>query len=65
MELSKDDTFIVKNGAAVKWTMQVIAKNDRHATAQGISIFEMNADGRISQVSSYWNEAALLAKLKG
>lgn len=65
MELSKDDIFFVKNGAAVKWTMQVVAKNDRHATANGISIFEINSNGKIGKVSSYWDEAALLAKLKG
>jgi steroid Delta-isomerase len=65
MELSKDDIFIVKNGAAVKWTMQVVAKNDRHATTEGISIFEINSNGKIDKVSSYWDEAALMAKLKG
>lgn len=65
MELSKDDIFFVKNGAAVKWTMQVVAKSDRHATAEGISIFEINSDGKIAKVSSYWDEAALMAKLKG
>lgn len=65
IELSKDDIFFVKNGAAVKWTMQVLAKNDRHVTAEGISIFEMNGVGKIQKVSSYWDEAAMMAKLKG
>ena len=65
MELSKDDIFFVKNGAAVKWTMQVITKNDRHATSEGISIFEINDVGKIQKVSSYWDEAAMMMKLKG
>lgn len=65
IELSKDDIFFVKNGAAVKWTMQVVSKQDRHATAEGISIFEINDRGKIQTVSSYWDEAALMAKLKG
>ncbi len=65
IELSRDDTFFVKNGAAVKWTMQVVSKKDRHATAEGISIFEMNDRGKIQTVSSYWDEAAMMAKLKG
>lgn len=65
IELSRDDTFFVKNGAAVKWTMQVVSKKDRHATAGGISIFEMNDRGKIQTVSSYWDEAAMMAKLKG
>jgi uncharacterized protein (TIGR02246 family) len=65
IELSKDDIFFVKNGAAVKWTMQVVTKTDRHFTAEGISIFEMNGVGKIQKVSSYWDDTAMMAKLKG
>ncbi len=65
IELSKEDIFFVKNGAAIKWTMQVTTKNDQHDTAEGISIFEMNDIGKIQKVSSYWDEAAMIAKLKG
>jgi len=65
MELSKDDIFLVKNGAAVKWTMQVVAKNGCHATSEGISVFEINDIGKIQKVSSYWDEAAMMMKLKG
>lgn len=63
IKLSKDYIFFVKNGAAVKWTMQIVTKDDRHVTAEGISVFEMN-DGKIQKVSSYWDEAAMMAKLK-
>lgn len=65
MELSKDDIFFVKNGAAVKWTMQVVAKNGRHAASEGISVFEINDIGKIQKVSSYWDEVAMMTKLKG
>ena len=65
IELSKDNIFFVKNGAAVKWTMQVVAKSSRHATAEGISVFEINDIGKIQKVSSYWDEAAMMMKLKG
>ena len=64
IELSKDNIFFVKNGAAVKWTMQVVAKNGRHATSEGISVFEINDAGKIQTVSSYWDEAAMMMKLK-
>jgi ketosteroid isomerase-like protein len=64
MELSKDHVFIVRNGAAVKWTMQVVAKNGRHATSEGISVFEIDDTGKIQKVSSYWDEAAMMTKLK-
>ncbi len=65
IELSKDYIFFVKNGAAIKWTMLVVAKNGRHATSEGISIFEINNIGKIQKVSSYWDEAAMMMKLKG
>jgi ketosteroid isomerase-like protein len=65
IELSKDNIFFVKNGAAVKWTMQVVAKSGHHATAEGISVFEINDIGKIQKVSSYWDEAAMMMKLKG
>jgi ketosteroid isomerase-like protein len=64
IELSKDSIFFVKDGAAVKWTMQVVAKNGRNATAEGISVFEINDTGKIQKVSSYWDEAAMMMKLK-
>src|SRR5919199_711405 len=52
MELSKDNIFFVENGAAVKWTMQVVAKSGRHATSEGISVFEINDMGKIQKVAS-------------
>lgn len=61
----KDDIFFVNNGAAVKWTMQVVSRKDRHATAEDISIFEINEFGKLQKVSSYWDEAALMAQLRG
>lgn len=64
IELSKDDIFFVKNGAAVKWTMQITTKTDQQVTAEGISIFEMNGIDKIQKVSSYWDETAMMAKLK-
>ena len=65
IQLSKDNIFFVKNGAAVKWKMRVVAKNARDATSEGISIFEINDLGKIQKVSSYWDEAAMMTKLKG
>ena len=64
MELSKNHVFIVRNGAAVKWTMQVFAKNGRHAISEGISVFEINNAGKIQNVSFYWDEAAMMTKLR-
>lgn len=65
MELSQDNIFFVENGAAVKWTMQVVSKKGLQATSEGISVFEINDIGKIQKVSSYWDEAAMMMKLKG
>ena len=65
MELSQDNIIIVGNNAAVKWTMRVVAKNGRSAMTEGISTFEINNVGKIQKVSSYWNEAEIMAQLKG
>jgi ketosteroid isomerase-like protein len=64
LQLTQDSVFVVKNGAAVKWTMQATGKNGKQATAEGISIFEIDESGKIQQVSSYWDDAALMAQLK-
>lgn len=65
IELCKDYIFLVKNGAAVKWTMQIVAKNRCRAVSEGISVFEINDAGKIQKVLSYWDEAAMMTKLKG
>ena len=60
-EIVQDHVFIVGQEAAVKWTMQVVAKNDRQATAEEISVFEFNEQGKIALVQSYWDEAFIKA----
>ena len=65
LDVSPDRIFIAGNGAAVKWTMRVVAKNGKIATAEGIGVFEINESGKIQTMSSYWDEPAMLAQLKG
>ena len=57
--------FVSGNGAAAQWQMNVTAKNQRQATAAGISVFEFNDAGFLQKVSSYWDEGALMQQLKG
>ena len=64
LKLSQDHTFILGNEAAVKWTMEVVAKNGKQARAQGISVFNINEAGKIQQVSSYWDEKKMMSQLK-
>ena len=61
----QDSIFIVGQQAAVKWTMQVVAQNGRTATAEGISVFEFNDNGKIAKIQSYWDEALIKAQLIG
>ncbi len=63
LELTQDFVSVVGTNAAVKWTMRGWAKNGKQGTAEGISAFELR-DGKIQQVSSYWDDAAMMAQLK-
>ncbi len=65
LQLSQDHVFVVGNSAAVQWTMTVTGKNGRSAETGGISTFEINPAGKIQTVSSYWDETALAAQLRG
>jgi hypothetical protein len=55
-KIVQNSVFVVELKAAVKWTMQVVAKNSRTATAEGITIFEFNDLGKITLIQSYWDE---------
>ncbi|MEB3278535.1 MAG: nuclear transport factor 2 family protein [Lyngbya sp.] len=65
LEITPEQIFVAGNGAAVKWKMNVIARNGRTATTEGIAIFELNEAGKIQKLQSYWDEAAMKAKLMG
>lgn len=65
LELSQDNVFIVGTGAAVKWTMRGSGKSGKQGIAEGISVFEIHESGKIQQVSSYWDDAAMMAQIKG
>ncbi|GAP94804.1 nuclear transport factor 2 family protein [Leptolyngbya sp. NIES-2104] len=65
LELSQDNVFIAGNGAAVKWTMRVLGKSGKPGMGEGISVFAVHESGKIQQVSSYWDDAALMAQIKG
>jgi len=64
LEITPETPFISGTGAAAKWQMNVIAKNGKTAQAQGISVFEFNEAGKITALSSYWDEPQLIAQLK-
>lgn len=65
MKVTLEQTFVVKNAAAVKWRMQVLGKNRRTGQVEGISTFELDETGKIRVVSSYWDDTALRVQLQG
>ncbi|AFZ33386.1 ketosteroid isomerase (plasmid) [Gloeocapsa sp. PCC 7428] len=65
LELSQDNVFIAGNGAAVKWTMRGLGKSGKQGITEGISVFEIHESRKIQQVSSYWDDAAMMAQIKG
>jgi uncharacterized protein (TIGR02246 family) len=64
LELALDHIFVSGNGAAVKWTMRGWGKNGKQGVAEGISVFEIHESGKIQQVSSYWDDAAMMAQIR-
>ncbi|MBD2163108.1 nuclear transport factor 2 family protein [Calothrix membranacea FACHB-236] len=64
LEATTEHIFTGGNEAAVKWTMQGISKSGKSVTFAGITIFEINAAGKIQTTRAYWNPAAMIAQLR-
>jgi len=65
LTLRVDEVFYSGSGAAARWTGQASANNGRHTDFAGISVFEVDREGRIQTVMSYWDPAAVLISLAG
>ncbi|MBD2595647.1 nuclear transport factor 2 family protein [Nostoc spongiaeforme FACHB-130] len=57
--------FVAANEAAVKWTMQGVSKTGKSVSFEGITIFEINQDGKIQTTRAYWNPKQLVSQLRG
>jgi steroid delta-isomerase len=64
MEITQNYVAIAENQAAVKWTMEVLAKNGKTAQAEGISVFQFNEAGKIQSLSAFWDDDGMMAKLR-
>lgn len=65
LEATTEDIFVAGNEAAVKWTMRGVSKSGKTVTFAGITIFEINNDGKIQTTRAYWNPATMIAQLRG
>ncbi|HBB35280.1 MAG TPA: ketosteroid isomerase [Cyanobacteria bacterium UBA9273] len=62
--VTEDFAHAVGNEVVVKWTGHGVGKNGREVMFEGIDLFELNAEGLIQTVRSYWDTAALMAQLQ-
>ena len=64
MALTEDEVFVSGSEAAVKWRGKAkLRTKDAEIEFEGISVFEVNPDGLISSVRSYWDKPGLMASL--
>jgi ketosteroid isomerase-like protein len=57
--------FVAGNEAAVKWTMQGVSKTGKSVSFEGITVFEINKDGKIQTTRAYWHPHQLVTQLRG
>jgi steroid Delta-isomerase len=65
LELASDEVFYSGSGAAARWSAKASTANGTSAEFAGITVFEVDQDGRIQTVMSYWDPAAVLISLAG
>jgi ketosteroid isomerase-like protein len=64
-DVNQDFAVVTACGAAVKWTVRAVTMTGQPAAAEGIDVLEIDASGRITGLSSYWEPARLRAQLCG
>ena len=64
LEATTEHIFIAANEAAVKWTMDGLSKSGKSVKFEGITIFEVNAEGKIQTTRAYWSPAQMIAQLR-
>ena len=65
LTLRIDEVFYSGSGAAARWSAKASATGGRSTGFSGITVFEVDDDGRIQTVMSYWDPAAVLIELAG
>ncbi|MEK8024111.1 MAG: nuclear transport factor 2 family protein [Candidatus Hydrogenedentota bacterium] len=53
--------YCLENEAAAKWTCDGTAVNGRHISFEGIDLFRINDDGKITEIKAYWDPMKMLA----
>ena len=64
MALTEDDIFVSGTEAAVRWTGEAkLRSKEIEVSFEGVSVFEINPDGLIHSVRSYWDKPTLMSRL--
>lgn len=63
--IRSDEVFYSGTGAAARWTAQATSPEGRSADFCGITVFEVDGEGRIQAVMAYWDPASVLISLAG
>ena len=65
LTFESNEVFYAGSGAAARWTAKATSAEGRAVEFHGITVFEIDADGRIQTTMSYWDPAAVLIQLAG
>jgi hypothetical protein len=63
--ISAGRIIAVADEAAAQWSASGKARNGRDVTFDGLSTFAFDAEGRIRQMSAYWDVSAIMAAMAG
>lgn len=64
MALTEDDVFVCGTEVAVRWTgVAMLRSKPTEVTFEGVSVFEVNEDGFIQSIRSYWDKKTLMSRL--
>src|SRR5690242_11665460 len=61
MKATINHIFIAEDGAAVFYTVYLMAKNGRTATTEGIDVMEINGEGKIQSIRFYQDPEPVLS----
>lgn len=64
LDMKEESVFISGVGAAAKWKARGVAKNGKETNFEGIDVFQVNDEGKITRLYAYWDPRAMLAQLK-
>lgn len=65
LTISEDDVFYGGAGAAVHWSATAGTADGEEAEFDGISVFELNEEGKLTTLMGYWDPADVLIRLAG